>query len=328
MDRNRDKDEAKADPKRGRTVMEGSSSAEEEASGSPGKAHPFKKAEMGGRRRLRGKGVGAVVQKEPSKAGGKKKVASKAGGKKKVAVKDRAVKRASVKAIDEFLSDQETIDEFLSSSSKAGAKKKVAVKDGAVKKASVNAKKKKKTKKTAKKVPDAEGLPPAVESSVAGDVSAPHRPHAERLAAFHAHWNAGNFIHGAGLNLPDVDGSNGQVKSQALQNFVVELVDEYVKGNSSPPDSDVWTPEWAWVHMYWIMHQSTSSQQLGSHVSLLSPSHVQSVISGYSPLPTWLQMKTWSPESIARGFWSTDVDNKNFGQYRCVALTSPFFNDL
>jgi hypothetical protein len=48
--------------------------------------------------------------------------------------------------------------------------------------------------------------------------------------------------------LPDVDGSNGQVKSQALQNFVIRLVDECVKDVSSASiDEGTWTPEWAWV---------------------------------------------------------------------------------
>ena len=151
-------------------------------------------------------------------------------------------------------------------------------------------------------------------------------PNYEVLATFELQWNAGNFIHGAGMHLSNVGGSNGQVKSQALQNFVIGLVDDYVKDMSSDTmDEDVWTPEWAWVHMYWIMHQSTHSQQLGSYVSPLSPAHVEACFSDYSSLLTSFQMKTWSPESVARGFWSTDVDNKNFGQHRCYARDPPSY---
>ena len=177
-------------------------------------------------------------------------------------------------------------------------------------------------------IPESPASSQTITSSVAEKGADPIKqvPNYEVLATFELQWNAGNFIHGAGMHLSNVGGSNGQVKSQALQNFVIGLVDDYVKDMSSDTmDEDVWTPEWAWVHMYWIMHQSTHSQQLGSYVSPLSPAHVEACFSDYSSLLTSFQMKTWSPESVAGGFWSTDVDNKNFGQHRCYARDPPCY---
>ena len=210
-------------------------------------------------------------------------------------------------------------------------KAKVPVKSGVSESTAVHATKKAAQRGKLKKVtiPESPVSSQTITSPVAEKGADPIKqvPNYEVLATFESQWNAGNFIHGAGIHLPNVEGSNGQVKSQALQNFVVGLVDDYVKTMPSdsfgPFDEDAWTPEWAWVQMYWIMHQSTQSQQLGTYVRSLSPSHVQACISGYSPHTTLLQMKTWSPESIAAGFWSTDVDNKNFGQYRCYGLDSP-----
>ena len=175
-------------------------------------------------------------------------------------------------------------------------KAKVPVKSGVSKSTAVHATKKAAQRGEIKKVtiPESPVSSQTITSPVAEKGADPIKqvPNYEVLATFESQWNAGHFIFGAGMHLPNVEGSNGQVKSQALQNFVVGLVDDYVKTLASdswgPFDEDAWTPEWAWVQMYWIMHQSTHSQQLGTYVRSLSPSHVQACISGYSPPPTFL----------------------------------------
>jgi hypothetical protein len=77
------------------------------------------------------------------------------------------------------------------------------------KKAALKAKTKKVT------IPETPVPSQTINSPIAEEVTDPiqHLPNDEVLATFESQWNAGNFIHGAGMNLPDVDGSNGQVKS-------------------------------------------------------------------------------------------------------------------
>ena len=95
----------------------------------------------------------------------------------------------------------------------------------------------------------------------------------EVLEAFCDQWNAGEFLDVDGKS--SSDGTTGQVKSHKMQTFITDLVQEHFAHMNSH-DVDDWTPEWSWVQTYWIMHQSTSMQSLGSYVSPNCPTHVRS----------------------------------------------------
>ena len=122
----------------------------------------------------------------------------------------------------------------------------------------------------------------------------------EVLADFERLWAGGHLIHSPGCaGKPAVEstfeGTTGWVKSQALNAFIVRLVEEWTQ-TMVCQECNEWTPEWLCVYSYWIMHQATKDQTLGKNVRIINylcpSSHVPLPI---PPFPTCLYQSPPSP---------------------------------
>lgn len=109
------------------------------------------------------------------------------------------------------------------------------------------------------------------------------------VESYHASFDKGAFIHavkgpnqishvyltdshGVAFEEGVEGGTTGLGKSQHFQQHIQQLVSERADSFSGGPgvgflgDDTVWCPEWEWAHLYYVMHQKTSTQDVGQYV--------------------------------------------------------------